>query len=209
MKFYQYGQTEKDYLKAADPVLGRAIDELGHINREITPDFFQALIDSIVSQQISGKAAETVYGRLESLAGEITPRTIADISEEEIQKCGMSYGKASYIKGAALAMLSGEIKPSEFALLSDEEIIKELTLLKGVGVWTAEMLLIFSLSRPDVISWHDLGIRRGMKKLYGYDELTKEIFQRHRETYSPYATVASLYLWAFSVTPQAFALSGS
>lgn len=198
--FYQYGEKEKEYLKSRDPVLGKAIDEIGHIQRKMTPEFFPALIDSIISQQISGKAAETVEARLLALAGEFTPEAIDALTEEEIQKCGMSFGKASYIKGGARAFLDGLIKPEEFQNMSDEEVINKLTTLRGVGVWTAEMLLIFSMGRPDVISWHDLAIRRGMKKLYGYEELTKEAFQKHRESYSPYATVASLYLWDLSVT---------
>lgn len=197
--YYQYGEVEKEYLKANDPILAKAIDEIGHIKRPVASEFFPALIDSIVSQQISGKAADTVMQRLIELTGEITPETIAALEEDEIQKCGMTFNKAIYIKGAAEAFMTGEIIPSELESLTDEEVIKKLTTLKGIGIWTAEMLLIFFFNRPDIISWNDLGIRRGMKKLYGYEELTKEQFRHHKQMYSPYGTVASLYLWALSV----------
>lgn len=198
--FYQYGNKEKEYLKSRDPILGKAIDEIGHIDRKMTPEFFPALIESIIGQQISGKAADTIEARLLALTGKFTPEAIDSLSEDEIQKCGMTFNKAAYIKAAAQAVLGGQIEASELEKMSDEEVIKKLTSLKGIGVWTAEMLLIFSLGRPDVISWYDLAIRRGMKKLYGYEELTKEIFRGHRDIYSPYGTVASLYLWALSVT---------
>lgn len=196
--FYQYGDREKEYLKSKDPILGKAIDEIGHIQRKMTPEFFPALIESIIGQQISGKAADTVEARLLTLTGSFTPEAIDFLSEEEIQKCGMTFSKASYIKAATGAVLEGQIKPEELRQMPDEDVIKKLTSLKGIGIWTAEMLMIFSFGRADVISWNDLAIRRGMKKLYGYEELTKEIFQKHRDVYSPYGTVASLYLWALS-----------
>ncbi|EQB90222.1 hypothetical protein M918_01105, partial [Clostridium sp. BL8] len=101
--------------------------------------------------------------------------------------------------GIAEAAISGEVDFSTLHTLTDEEIVKKLSALKGVGVWTAEMLLIFSLCRPDVVSFGDLAIRRGMMNLYGLKELPKEKFERYKKRYSPYGTVASLYLWALSV----------
>lgn len=199
MHVFEYGQKEIDYLKNKDKKLGSAIDRIGMIKREVTPDPFTALVSSIVSQQISSKAADTVWNRLEMLLGTITPESIAQEEVLGIQACGMSTRKAEYIKGAAEAALSGQVDFTALHKLSDEDIIIKLSSLHGVGVWTAEMLLIFSLCRPDVVSFKDLAICRGMMNLYGLKELPREKFERYRRRYSPYGSVASLYLWALSV----------
>lgn len=198
MQIFNYGQCELNYLKSRDEKLGAAIDKIGMIKREIVPDPFSALVSSIVAQQISGKAAETVWNRLSSLLGNITPENIEKASLPEIQGCGMSARKAGYIKGIANAAISGEVDFNELQTLTDEEVIKKLSALKGVGVWTAEMLLIFSLCRPDVVSFGDFAIRRGMMNLYGLNELSKDEFYKYRERYSPYGSIASLYLWELS-----------
>lgn len=198
MPIFEYGEKELEYLSRKDKKLAEAIQRIGMIERKITPDPFRACISSIVSQQISNKAAETVWNRLNALLGEISAERIAQVDLAEIRTCGMSERKANYIKGIAEANLSGEVDFSTLHTLSDEEIIKKLSSLHGVGVWTAEMLLIFSLCRPDVVSYRDLAICRGMMNLYGLKELPKEKFERYRKRYSPYGTVASLYLWALS-----------
>lgn len=199
MDIFQYGQTELDYLKKKDKKLGRAIERIGMIERKVIPDLFTALIHSVVGQQISSKAAAAVWNRLLGNCGGITPQVIASLTAEEIQKCGMTMRKANYIKNIGEAVLRGELKISEFPGLTDDEIIKRLSSLHGIGVWTAEMLLIFSLERPDVVSWGDLAIRRGMMNLYGLKTLDKTKFDRYRKRYSPYGSVASLYLWELSV----------
>lgn len=199
MQFFEYGEKEIEFLKRKDKKLGAAIDRIGIIKREINPDPFSALISSIVSQQISKKAAETVWDRLSNLIGNITAENIEKKTASEIQSCGMTLRKAEYIKGIASAALTGEVDFSKLHTLTDEEIIKKLSALNGVGIWTAEMLLIFSLCRPDVVSYGDLAIRRGMMNLYGLKELPKEKFNRYRKRYSPYGSVASLYLWELSV----------
>jgi DNA-3-methyladenine glycosylase II len=199
MQNFEYGQKEIDYLKKKDKKLGAAIDKIGMIEREITPDPFTALISSVVSQQISSKAAETVWSRFLKLIGHITPENIAQVDLLEIKGCGMSERKAGYIKGIAEAAVSGQIDFNTLHTLADEEVIKKLSSLHGVGVWTAEMLLIFSFRRPDVVSYKDLAICRGMMNLYGLKELPGEKFERYRKRYSPYGSVASLYLWALSV----------
>lgn len=199
MQIFQYGQKEIEYLKRKDKKLGAAIDKIGMIKREITPDPFTALVSSIVSQQISKRAAHTVWNRLAKLLGDITPQSITQVHLSELQSCGMSQRKAGYIKGIAEAAISGKVDFKSLDTLTDDEIIKKLSSLRGVGVWTAEMLLIFSLNRPDVVSYKDLAICRGMMNLYGLKELSKEKFERYRKRYSPYGSVASLYLWELSV----------
>lgn len=199
MEIFIYGETEINYLKRKDKRLSIAIDRIGKIEREVTPNLFTALVSSIVSQQISNKAAATVWGRLCSLVGEITPKLIVEADINDIQKCGMSVRKASYIKNIGEKVYCGELNINEFHNLSDSEIIKELSALHGIGIWTAEMLMIFSMQRPNVVSWGDLAIRRGMCNLYHHKELTKTQFERYKKRYSPYGSVASLYLWALSV----------
>lgn len=198
MAFFEYGRVEMDYLAGRDTKLGEAMKKIGMIRREINPEPFPMLLQSIVGQQISGKAAESVWKRFVSLCGDITPENIVKLDLTEIQSCGMSMRKAGYIRGAAEASLNGAVDFSAFPHMTDTEIINALTKLHGVGVWTAEMLLIFSLGRPDVLSYNDFGIRKGMMKLYGLDKLTKEEFMEYRRRYSPYGTTASFYLWAIA-----------
>nr|WP_249192741.1 DNA-3-methyladenine glycosylase [Yersinia sp. Marseille-Q3913] len=178
--------------------MAAAIDRLGMIARPLSPDLFAALIRNIVDQQISVKAALTVNARLVVLLGAITPITIAQASAGAIQGCGMTMKKAGYIKGAAEAALDGSLDLAAIAQLPDNDVITQLSSLNGVGVWTAEMLLISSLSRPDVLSWGDLAIRRGMMNLYRHKTLPRERFEIYRRRYTPYGTTASLYLWALS-----------
>ncbi|AHF07102.1 DNA-3-methyladenine glycosylase family protein [Desulfitobacterium metallireducens] len=199
MPFFEYGQKEMECLKRKDKRLGEAIEKIGMIQREILPDPFTALISSVVSQQISNKAAATVWSRLTTLLGSITPECIAQVDQSAIQGCGMSVRKAGYIKGIADAAMNGTVDFANLHTFQDEEIIKKLSSLHGVGIWTAEMLLIFSLSRPDVVSYRDLAICRGMMNLYGLKDLSKEKFERYRKRYSPYGSIASLYLWQLSL----------
>jgi 3-methyladenine DNA glycosylase/8-oxoguanine DNA glycosylase len=199
MHIYEYGEKEIAYLKTKDQTLAEAIDRIGKIERHVIRDPFVALISSIVAQQVSIKAAETVYARLTKLAVEITPESIGSLSIEEIQKCGMTFRKAGYIKGIAEAALSGEVDFHALHQLPDEEVVKRLSALSGIGIWTVEMLLIHSLCRPDVVSYGDLAIRRGMMNLYGLETLSKAEFDTYRKRYAPHGTVASLYLWALSV----------
>ncbi len=199
MHIFEYGQKEIEYLKSKDKKLCVAIDRIGIIEREIIPDTFIALISSVVGQQISSKAADTVWNRLIELVGSISPESLDKTDIAKIQACGMSLRKAGYIKGIAEAAISGEVDFDMLHTMTDEEIIKKLSSLHGVGELTAEMLLIFSLNRLNVVSFKDLAIRRGMMKLYGLKELPIDKFERYRKRYSPYGSVASLYLWALSV----------
>jgi 3-methyladenine DNA glycosylase/8-oxoguanine DNA glycosylase len=198
MEIFRYGQTEIEHLTRRDRKLGAAIEMFGAIKREIRPDPFAGLVTSVVAQQISNKAASAIRRRLQTLLEAITPDRIAGADISEMRQCGLSARKVEYIKGIADAAVNGEINFSRFNEMTDEEIIDQLSSLRGIGVWTVEMLLLFSLSRPDVVSWGDHAIRHGMMNLYGLKKLTKEQFQRYRRRYSPYGSVASLYLWALS-----------
>jgi 3-methyladenine DNA glycosylase/8-oxoguanine DNA glycosylase len=198
MQYFQYGETEINHLRKKDKKLGAVIDQVGFIKRPVNPDVFSSLVESIVSQQISSKVAETVCLKLNNLYG-MGAEQLTALTVEEIQSCGMSMRKAGYVKGVADAAVSKTIDFETLSEMSDSDVIKTLTALKGVGVWTAEMLLIFSLMRPNVISYGDLAIRRGITRLYGLKELPKDRFERYARRYSPYCSVASLYLWHISV----------
>jgi 3-methyladenine DNA glycosylase/8-oxoguanine DNA glycosylase len=198
MEYYKYGETEVEYLKSKCKKMAEAIDRIGMIERPILPHPFQALISSIISQQISTKAAATVKERLNKLIGAISAENILNASHESIQSCGMSNRKVTYIRGIAEAEQSGAINFDKLHKLSNEGIIEKLTALNGIGVWTAEMLMIFSLTRPDIISYGDLAIRNGIMHLYGLESLSKKEFEVYRKRFSPYSTVASLYFWVLS-----------
>lgn len=204
-RYFEYGETELAHLRKKDKKMGEAIDRIGFLKRDINPDLFSALVRSVVGQQISNKAAATVREKLNERCA-MDANILHSMAIEEIQACGMSMRKASYIKNIAQAAVEKEVDFNSLAQKSDQEIIKALTAIKGVGVWTAEMLLIFSLMRPNVVSYGDLAIRRGMMRLYNLKELPHDRFLRYTKRYSPYGSTASLYLWeiatpGFSDTP--------
>ncbi|WML34531.1 DNA-3-methyladenine glycosylase [Clostridium sp. OS1-26] len=195
MPIFQYGETEIKYLKEKDKFLAEAIDRIGMIERQIIPNLFAALVNSIVGQQISMKAWDTIWNRMKECFGEITPENIVAQTDESVQQCGMSMRKVKYIKDAAEKVMSGELNIEELATLPDDEVCKQLSALNGIGVWTAEMLMTFSMQRPNVMSWDDLAIHRGIRILYHHRKVDKKKFEKYRRRYSPYCTVASLYLW--------------
>lgn len=197
-KSFNYGQDEIDYLKSVDEILGAAMTRKGKVERVIIPDLFTALVYAIVGQLISVKAVHTIWDRMQSRFGEISPHNLAIQSADDIQKCGLTMRKAICIQNIADNIVQGTFQLEELHNLSDAEVIKKLMTLKGVGQWTAEMLLLNSMERPDVVSWGDIAIRRGMMKLYGIPAITKEQFEQYRLRYSPLGSVASIYLWEIS-----------
>jgi DNA-3-methyladenine glycosylase II len=194
---FKYGAAEISHLKAQDPCLGSLIECRGKIERQTNDDLFSSLVHSIVSQQISDKAAVTVWQRLQNEFGEITRESLAEASEDRLIRCGISARKARYIKDAATSSLDFDALKK----LPDETFIRTLSALSGVGVWTCEMLLIFCLARPDVVSFGDFGIKNGMKRLYGLTTLDKQTFLKYRKNYTPFGSVASFYLWELSNNP--------
>lgn len=196
--YFVYGREEINWLKAKDPILGAAIDEIGPIRRAVVPNLFEALINSIVGQQISTKAQVTIWKRMKERFVPLTPDVIAAASAEEVQSCGLSMRKAFYIKDIAENVRSGSLNLEELQTLSDDEVCARLSQLKGIGVWTAEMLMTFSMQRQDILSWGDLAILRGLRMLYRHRQITPKLFAKYKRRYSPYATVASLYLWAIA-----------
>lgn len=195
---FEYGNRETEYLRARDPRLGEVISRVGKIAREVDADIFGAVVHHIVGQQISGKAQASVFARLSALVGTVDAAHIGAVTVEELKACGMSMRKAMYIYDFAQKTVKGEFNPGELERMDDAAAVKALCSLKGVGVWTAEMVLLFCLQRPDVLSFGDYGIKRGMRMLYQKDEIDRQFFEECRKRFSPYGSVASLYLWAVS-----------
>jgi DNA-3-methyladenine glycosylase II len=196
--FFQYGKRETDYLRSRDKILGNAIDKIGHIKRTIDTDLFSSTVHHIIGQQISTAAQKTIWERMNNELEEITEDVIGDLSVEKIQNFGMTFRKAEYIKELSHKIKSGELNASELKNKSDHEVIKELSKLKGIGQWTAEMIMIFCLQRSDILSYNDLAIHRGLRMLYHHRDINKKYFEKYRRRYSPYCTVASLYLWSIA-----------
>jgi DNA-3-methyladenine glycosylase II len=196
--YFEYGDTEIEYLKRNDKRLGEAIDAIGHIDRAVETDLFSSVVHHIVGQQISSAALKTVWTRLTEKLGAVNAEMVCAVSREDIQTCGITFKKADYIKDFAEKVHCGEFDIDALRAMPDEDVIKELSALKGIGVWTAEMLLIFCLKRPNVVSFGDLGIQRGLRMLYHHKKIDRKLFDKYARRYSPYGTVASLYLWAIA-----------
>lgn len=193
---FQYGEKEIDYLRSRDPRMAEVIDKIGVVRRQAIPDVFAALVHSIVGQQISTKAHESIWRKVEETVGEVSPKNILAISPELLQSVGISFRKVEYIRDAARRFESGEFDVLSFDSMSDEQVIEKLTQLKGVGVWSAEMLMLFSMQRPDVLSFGDLAILRGLRMIYHHRRIDRRLFEKYRRRFSPCNSVASLYLWA-------------
>ena len=194
--FFAYGDTEIAHLKRADKRMAEVIERIGKVERRVIPDLFAALVHSIVGQQISTKAHETVWRRIQEGLGEITPETVNRLSPEELQSFGISFRKATYIQHAARKVADGSFDIQSLYGMDDEEVCARLSQLEGIGVWSAEMLMLFSMQRPDILSFGDLAIQRGLRMVYHHRKITRRLFEKYRRRFSPYNSVASLYLWA-------------
>ena len=197
-EFFQYGEKEINYLRSKDEKLAKLIDAAGHLDREVKDDLFTSLVDSIMGQQISTAAHITLKKRIREKFGTLTPQKTVRLTDEELKSIGISWRKTGYIKKFAEKVVSGEFDIDSLYSMSDEDVIEALVSLNGVGQWTAEMILTFTLKRKDVISYGDLGIRRGIMKLYNLDELSKSKFHEITDKFAPYRTVAALYYWHYA-----------
>ena len=194
--FFSYGEQETEYLKSKDKRLGAVIDRIGHIDRPVDTDLFSSVVHHIIGQQISTKAQRTIWQRMNDALGVVTPETVALASVEELQSLGMTFRKAEYIKDFCGKILSGAFDLDAVERMNDDEAIAALTGLKGIGVWTAEMILLFCLQRPNIFSYGDLAILRGMRMVYQHRKIDRKLFEKYRRRLSPYCSVASLYFWA-------------
>jgi DNA-3-methyladenine glycosylase II len=191
------------HLRRKDPVMRELIKRLGKLDMEARrrgrpADAYGALLRSIVGQQLSTKAARSIYERVTALFGGKTPspEELLAYDPEELRGAGLSRAKVDYMRSLAEHVIDGSLELDRLNELSDEEIIAELTAVKGLGVWTAHMFLIFHLQRPDVLPVGDLGVRNAARQVYGLDELPKPAeLEAIGEPWRPYRSLASLYLW--------------
>jgi len=193
--YFTYGQAELDALCLNDKAFAEAAGKIGMIRRAVMPDLFAALVNAIIGQQISSKAQKTIWSRVTDELGDVTPEKILALPVERIQRFGTSMRKAGYISELAHNVCTGGLDIQGLHDLPDGQVIERLCKLSGVGEWTAEMLLLFSMQRPDILSYGDLAIHRGLRMLYRHRAITKELFKKYKRRYSPHGSVASLYLW--------------
>lgn len=186
------------HLKNADPVLGQIIARVGPYAIQYHEPTFHTLVRSIVCQQLTGQVARTIFGRLTAAAqaDPLTPESILRLRPARMRALGLSGQKLDYIRGLARMTREGEVNFAACRKLEDQAVIAHLTRVKGVGVWTAQMFLIFALRRPDVLPTGDLGVRVAIKKAYGLENLPKPAeMERIAQPWRPYCSVASWYLW--------------
>lgn len=188
------------HFKSADPVLAAVIQQVGPVTLKPQRDRFKLLVRSIISQQISTAAARTIRERLETAlkpAG-VRPETVAHLSVEQLRALGVSRQKASYLLDLADKCADGTVRLSAIGRMSDEDVITELTQVKGIGRWSAQMFLIFSLGRLDVFPHDDLGVRNAIRRMYRLKELPgKDQCLEIGNLWRPYATIGSWYCWRF------------
>ena len=188
------------HLRKVDPVLGKVIAKVGPYTGKLRPmpNLFHALCQAISYQQLSGKAAETIFGRFVALAGEpLEAVRVAKLGDEQIRTCGLSRPKLAAIRDLQAKTLAGALPHhDELPAMPDEAIIERLTAVRGIGRWTAEMILMFRLGRPDVLPVNDLGIQKGFKLAFGKRRLpSPEMLAREGRKWAPFRSYASWYLW--------------
>lgn len=193
---FEYSNKEIEYLKSKDKTLSEIIDKVGKIKRTLKGELFEALVHSVVGQQISIAAQENIWNRLVKKIKDVNAENILLLSDDELQSVGLSFRKVEYIKGFTCKVKSGEFDLEGLHKLSDDEVCKKLSSLKGIGVWTAEMIMLFSMQRYDILSFGDLAIQRGLRMIYHHRAITPKLYEKYKRRYSPYASVASLYIWA-------------
>lgn len=187
------------HLKKVDPVLARAIANIELVPARKSANHFRSLVEAIVSQQLSVKAADTIFLRFVALFGKKFPKPseVLKISPAKMRKAGLSQAKVIFIKDLAKRIESGQLKFRHLQKKTDEEIIVSLIQVKGIGQWTAEMFLMFALARPDIFSYGDLGLRNAMQKLYKLKtHPTPKQAEKISAKWKPHRTLASRYLWA-------------
>lgn len=194
--YFQYDESAIEYLKQKDKRLADVIDKIGKIEREVDRDLFSSVVHHIIGQQISTKAQATIWKRMQDSLGTVNADSILAAGIDRLQSFGMTFKKAEYITDFAGRVENGTFDLQGIWNKTDDEAITELSALKGIGVWTAEMILLFCMQRPNVFSYGDLAILRGMRIVYHHREINRKLFEKYRRRLSPYCSVASLYFWA-------------
>ena len=184
--YFIYGEAELAYLRRKDKRLAAVIDRIGPVERTVDPDLFSAVVH------------HTIWQRMQDTLGSVSAETILAAGVPALQALGMTFRKAEYLTDLAGRIVDGSFDLETVRSMDDAEAIRALSSLRGIGVWTAEMILLFCLQRPDIFSYDDLAIRRGLRMVYRHRRIDRALFERYRRRFHPYGSVASLYLWAVS-----------
>ena len=200
----EYWEDAKKHLAKRDPVLRKLIKKYPDADLGRRGNAFQTLARSIAGQQISVKAANSIWGRFAECAGTVSAKNVVGLAPEAIRACGFSGSKVAYVKDLAHRFHTKALKPRRWPKMDDEAIIEELVQVKGIGRWSVEMFLIFHMMRPNVLPVGDLGLQRAMEKSYNKGEpLTKAEMREIGARWAPWSTVATWYLWR-SLDPVSF-----
>ena len=190
----------RKHLEKVDPVLFEALTKIGDPDlptKRVPSEYFQALCNEIIAQQLSGKVADVIFGRFLSLFlnQEVTPKAILNLTHDQLRGVGMSNSKASFLHDLAQKVETRQLELAKLSGLTNQEVLTHLTKVKGIGPWTAEMFLMFTLGRSDLFSLGDQGLKNAIKRLYNLETTTPEVLTTISSKWSPYRTYACLILW--------------
>lgn len=203
----QYTDSEMFYVASKDPVMNQLVNHYGHLYRGVNTDIFSSLVQHIIGQMLSNKAAEKINIRFKTKVSKITPENIARCSLTELKESGISRQKATAIRELAIGVCNGKYCFDSFPEMSDSDVINYLMTIKGVGRWTAEMIVEFTLGRLNIFCFQDAALKNGIMKAHAYKTLSEKRFKSLQKKYSPYCSVASLYYYALNDDLQGFVVS--
>lgn len=194
MKYFEYSEQELQALKQKDPQLKEIIEKIGKIEREKDEDLFCSVIHQIIGQQISMKAQQTIWHRIQENLPIINAENLIQ-AQDKMQSWGISSRKKEYILDFAFKVASNQFDCKAIPFMEDQKAIEALVSLKGIGTWTAEMILIFCLNRKNILSYDDQAIRKGLCLIYHHDTMDRLLFDEYKKRFSPYGSIASFYIW--------------
>lgn len=194
----EYDAKEMVYISNKHPVMKTLVDHYGKLKMGKVTDVYKSLVFHIISQMLANSVSGTLIKRFLDLVGDVTPENVLRIGIEEIRECGISKKKAEYILELSNSVLEEKYDFSLLDSMSDDEAVEYLQQIKGVGKWTAEMIVEFTMGRQNIFSYDDVALQNGIKKAHGFKILSKIRFERLRRMYAPYCSIASLYYYAYN-----------
>lgn len=191
----KYSDKEIQYIKSKSDVMNALIERYGHLDMGHLSDVYESLVIHIISQMLANNVASAIIDCLVNKVHDITPESVSKLSIDEFRECGIARKKGEYILELSKSVISGKYDFSLLEQMADKEVIEYLTQIKGVGIWTAEMIAEFTLGRLDIFSYSDIALQNGIKKAHNFKTLSQKRFEALRKKYSPYCSVASLYYY--------------
>lgn len=193
-----YDTKEMQYISDKHPVMKMLVEHYGKLQMGKIKDIYTSLVLHIISQMLANSVSEALIKRFLDLVGEITPENVLRVGKEAIRECGISLKKAEYILNLSNSVVEEEYDFSRLESMGDDEAVKYLMQIKGVGKWTAEMIVEFTMGRLNIFSYDDVALQNGIKKAHSFKTLSKIRFERLRKLYAPYCSVASVYYYAYN-----------